>query len=102
MLAGITQQFTAPGCPWMNGRIERLFGTLKEKLDRIEIDSREALAQLLCEFRFWYNAVRPHQNLAGLTPLEAWCGIDSYASTPKSVRWFEAWGGLLGGFHLRY
>jgi transposase InsO family protein len=41
--AGIVQQFTVPGCPWQNGRIERLFGTLKRKLDRIEIDSREAL-----------------------------------------------------------
>lgn len=29
--AGIRQQFTVPGCPWQNGRIERFFGTLKER-----------------------------------------------------------------------
>ncbi len=31
---GIRHQRTDPGCPWQNGRIERLFGTLKEKLDQ--------------------------------------------------------------------
>jgi len=28
--AGIRHQRTVPGCPWMNGRVERLFGTFKE------------------------------------------------------------------------
>lgn len=101
-VAGIAQQFSVPGCPWMNGRIERLFGTLKGKLDRIEIDGRETLACLLAEFRVWYNTVRPHHNLAGLTPDEAWYGIDPYANTPKSTHWFEAWRGLLKGYYLRY
>lgn len=100
-VAGIAQQFSVPGCPWMNGRIERLFGTLKGKLDRIEIDGRETLARLLAEFRVWYNAVRAHHNLAGLTPDEAWYGTDPYANTPKSAHWFEAWDGLLKGYYLR-
>jgi transposase InsO family protein len=26
---------STPGCPWENGRIERLFGTLKNKLDQL-------------------------------------------------------------------
>lgn len=73
-LAGIKQQFSVPGCPWMNGRIERVFGTLKQKLDLIEISTREALLRLLGDFTVWYNVVRPHQNLAGLTPDEAWHG----------------------------
>ena len=101
LLAGIKQQFSVPGCPWMNGRIERLFGTLKQKLDRIEIDTRDALVHLLGDFSIWYNAVRPHQNLAGLTPDEAWYGADPYANAPKSVHWFEAWDGLLKGYYLR-
>lgn len=100
-LAGIKQQFSVPGCPWMNGRIERLFGTLKQNLDRIEIGTREALVYLLGDFRVWYNAVRPHQNLAGLTPDEAWQGANPYANAPKSVHWFEAWDGLLEGYYLR-
>lgn len=33
-LVGIRQQCSDPGCPWQNGRIERLFGTLKQKLDQ--------------------------------------------------------------------
>jgi putative transposase len=101
-LFNIRQQFTVPGCPWMNGRIERLFGTFKQKLDQLEVDGAVALAQLLGEFRGWYNAVRPHQHLAGRTPAEAWNGIDPYASAPQSVTWFAAWDGLLTGYCLRY
>jgi transposase InsO family protein len=100
-LAGIKQQFSVPGCPWMNGRIERLFGTLKQKLDLIEINTREALLNLLGDFNVWYNVVRPHQNLAGLTPDEAWHGNNPYINAPRSVHWFEAWDGLLKGYYLR-
>ena len=31
--AGIRHQRTVPGCPWMNGRVERLFGTFKERIN---------------------------------------------------------------------
>lgn len=86
-LAGIRQQFSVPGCPWMYGRIE--------------IDTREALVYLLGDFSIWYNAVRPHQNLAGLTPDEVWYGANPYINAPKSVHWFEAWDGLLKGYYLR-
>ena len=85
----------------MNGRIERLFGTLKQKLDQLEVDTRDALVRLMGEFRCWYNHVRPHQNLAGLTPSEAWSGVDPYATAPKQAIWFEGWGGLLTGYYLR-
>jgi transposase InsO family protein len=100
--AAIVQQFTVPGCPWQSGRLERLFGTLKGKLDRIKIDSREALKSLLISFECWYNAVRPHQHLDGLTPEEAWRGIDPFRTAPKAVYRFEAWDGLLQGFYLRH
>lgn len=101
-LLGICHQFITPGCPWMNGRIERAFGTLKNKLDQIKIDGRNSLAQLLAEFSFWYNATRPHQHLNGLTPDEAWFGIDPYARAPKSEQFYSGWGGLLHGVLLRY
>jgi putative transposase len=101
-LVGIHHQFTAPGCPWMNGRIERAFGTLKNKLDRLKINGHETLAQLLTEFSFWYNATRPHQHLNGLTPDEVWYDINPYAHPPKSVQIFSGWGGLLRGLYLRY
>jgi transposase InsO family protein len=100
-LLGIRHQRTDPGCPWQNGRVERFFGTLKSKLDRLAVDSFGSLNGALGEFRFFYNHVRPHQNLAGLTPAEAWAGVDPFAHRAKREYWFEAWDGLLSGYYLR-
>jgi len=113
---GIRHQHTTPGCPWQNGRIERLFGTLKEKLDQLtyspfphageglgeRVEVRDQLNRDLITFRHWYNHIRPHQNLDGRTPAEAWSGINPYVKPPKQEQWFEAWNGLLTGYHLRY
>jgi len=92
---------TCAGCPWQNGRIERLFGTLKEKLDQWCVENATGLSGALNIFAHWYNAVRPHQNLNGRTPLEAWTGIDPYRSAPKQAVWFEGWHRLLTGIYLR-
>jgi transposase InsO family protein len=100
-LAGIRHQRSDPGCPWQNGRIERLFLSLKEKLDRLEVGGFAALVSALPEFRFWYNHVRPHQHLQGRTPAETWAGVDPLARTAKQEFWFEAWEGLLTGYYLR-
>jgi transposase InsO family protein len=99
---GIRHQRTTPGCPWQNGRIERLFGTLKDKLDQWTVAGTVQLNRDLSTFQHWYNHVRPHQNLDGRTPAEAWRGIDPYAKSPKQEHWFEAWDGLLAGYELRY
>lgn len=101
LLAGIRQQCSDPGCPWQNGRIERLFGTLKQKLDQWEVMGFEALNHALAEFRFFYNHVRPHQHLQGATPAEVWSRIDPSAGPVKREYWFEAWDGLLQGYYLR-
>jgi transposase InsO family protein len=101
-LLNIKHQTTELGCPWMNGRIERFFGTLKAKLDCWEVDSREQLESALGLFRVWYNHMRPHQNLNGRTPAEIWAGIDCYANPPRQSVPFEAWDGLLAGYYLRY
>lgn len=98
---GIRHQRTTPGCPWQNGRIERLFGTLKQILDCWIVSGITQLNRDLDTFRYWYNHIRPHQNLDGRTPAEAWNGIDPYAK-PARQHWFEAWDGLLSGYHLRY
>lgn len=100
-LAGIRHQRTELHCPWQNGRIERLFGTLKRKLDQWEVAGFEALNASLGEFRFWYNHLRPHQHLQGATPAEAWSQVDPYAVPVKQEYWFEAWDGLLRGYYLR-
>jgi len=100
-LADIKHQRSDPGCPWQNGRIERLFLTLKQQLDRIEVESFATLNSLLGEFRFFYNRIRPHQHLCGWTPAETWAGTDPYARPVKQEFWFEAWDGLLAGYYLR-
>jgi putative transposase len=98
---GIRHQRSKAGCPWQNGRIERLFGTLKEKLDQLVVDDRSGLQLALNEFRVWYNQVRPHQHLDGWTPWEAWCGVNPYRRAPKAITFFSAWEGLLTGYHMR-
>jgi putative transposase len=100
-LLGIRHQRTDPGCPWQNGRIERFFGTLKSKLDRLAVDSSAALNRALCDFRFFYNHVRSHHNLAGRTPAEAWADVDPFGTKHKDEYWFEGWDGLLTGYYLR-
>lgn len=100
-LLGIRHQKTDLHCPWQNGRVERFFGTLKERLDQLAVTSFDALNSALGEFRFFYNHVRSHQNLAGATPAEAWAGVDPYTTKFKREYWFEAWDGLLQGYYLR-
>jgi len=102
---GICHRHSRPGCPWDNGRIERLFGTLKPLLKSIKPKTIKALRQTLGEFTWFYNHVRIHQNLQGLTPMEAWHG-----RTPADVqqahaqgdgRWVQALEGRLTGYHVR-
>ena len=100
-LLGICHQTTDLHCPWQNGRVERFFGTLKERLDQLAVTSFDALNTALGEFRFFYNHVRPHQNLDGASPAEAWAGVDPYSTKFKQEYWFEAWDGLLAGYYLR-
>ncbi len=100
LLAGIRHQRSELHCPWQNGRIERLFGTLKQKLDQWCVTDAAQLAGDLQMFSFWYNQVRPHQHLGGRTPHEVWCGVDPFAHRAKKRQWFEAWDGLLQGEYL--
>jgi putative transposase len=97
---GIQHQTTDLHCPWMNGRVERFFGTLKERLNHWRVPDREALNRSLAEFRTWYNFVRPHQSLYGRTPAEIWNGTDVYRRKHNRAYWFSAWDGLLQGIYI--
>jgi putative transposase len=88
-LLNIEHQCTKVCCPWMNGKIERFFGTLKRKLKLYTIVSAEALANDLAIYQFWYNHSRTHQHLNGLTPAEVWSNTKP-ASQYKPVE-LSAW-----------
>ncbi|MEE9327441.1 MAG: integrase core domain-containing protein [Cocleimonas sp.] len=55
-------------CPWQNGRIERFFGTLKSTLANQANINKSDFPYLMYSFEFWYNNIRPHQNLENKTP----------------------------------
>jgi putative transposase len=100
--ANIRHQRIALHSPWQNGRIERLFGTLKQQLNQIHIQSAEQLQSLLDEFKHWYNTIRLHQHLAYQTPQEVW---QQQKHSKKSNRpaikaepiWWTGWSGQLSG-----
>ena len=73
-IAGIGHQRSDVGCPWQNGRIERFFGTMKTALRQVPMAPKASLQGWLDKFTEFYNEVRPHQNLRGLTPSEVWRG----------------------------
>jgi transposase InsO family protein len=102
-IAGIKRQRIEPGCPWQNGRIERLFGTLKPLLRQLTIPTASALQARLNEFAHFYNHVRVHQSLDGLTPAEAWSGQDLNAVRRRYGQgpWVQALDGLMLGYWLR-
>lgn len=67
---GIELQIVAIACPWMNGKIERFFGSFKAAISRIVIEGADPRRRLI-ELRAFYNHVRMHQHIDGRTPAEA-------------------------------
>jgi hypothetical protein len=55
--------------------MERFFGAIKPWLKPFVIHAACALQAVLIEAQSFYNHVRPHQNLNGMTPVEAWTGL---------------------------
>jgi putative transposase len=71
-LVGIQKQTTNVHSPWQNGRIERLFGTLKPIIRQLHISGKAQLQTALDEFKTFYNHARPHTNLNNQTPAQVW------------------------------
>lgn len=64
--------------PWQNGRVERLFGTIKPWL-RMLLPAPALCAEtqrMLDLAKLAYNEHRPHQALGGLTPMQVWSGMN--------------------------
>lgn len=103
-IAGIGHQTTQKHAPWQNGRIERLLGTLKPLLRQLIVPSGGSLQAALDEFKVFYNHVRPHQNLHGLTPAEHFAGLkptDLRQMPIKQVQEVQALAGLMRGYWIR-
>jgi transposase InsO family protein len=69
---GIQHRRTQPHSPWQNGRIERLFGTIKPLLRRFAPGDLAELHSALRTLGRTYNHLRPHMALGGKTPAHAW------------------------------
>jgi transposase InsO family protein len=100
-ILGIRHQRTQIHSPWQNGRIERFFGTFKKYSDKVIFNTKK-IQFALDEFQYWYNAIRPHRHLNGLTPDEQWEEINPYRKNPRQVKKVSFWNGLLTGYLLNY
>ena len=91
---GILEVRTAYQSPWQNPYVERFIGTLRrELLNHVIVLNQAHLERLLREFiEDYYHPARPHQGLAGETPLpQAPPGKGALISIP-----------VVGGLHHRY
>lgn len=96
-LLGIKKQTSKVACPWMNGRIERFFGSFKEKFRQLDFAGCDLQTELAI-YRAWYNHIRTHQNLGGLTPAEVWRGKQN--KNADQAQWVSAWQGVLCGYYV--
>lgn len=98
LMLGIQHQRTKLASPWMNGRVERFFGTLKGKLNEIVVENNKGLEPQLNTFRLWYNHIRPHYHLYGKTPSEVWSR--KAILLKRKATFFSTWHGLLTGYYF--
>lgn len=68
----IVHQRIRPGCPQDNGSHERMHRELKRETARPPAANARAQQRRFDAFRQRYNAERPHEALAGLTPDRLW------------------------------
>jgi len=69
MELGVKHRYTRPYRPQTNGKAERFWRTLNEDLiEETTFDSLEHLKDELMQYLFYYNELRPHQGIGGVTP----------------------------------
>jgi len=99
-ILGIKHQTTQIASPWQNGKIERLFLTMKESFQDLVFPTTKSLETALKEFRFFYNHIRPHQHLNYLTPNEVWSNKPMANSKTHKALYFSALCGNVAGFYF--
>ena len=94
---GIEEVRIAYRSPWQNPYVERFIGTLRrDLLNHVIILNQEHLQQLLTAYlKEYYHVARPHQGLAGETPI--------HQTKPKSTDGAKIISiPVVGGLHHRY
>lgn len=70
MELGIIHRYTRPYRPQTNGKVERFWRTLEDDLlSGTQYQSVKELEEELVSYLVYYNTIRPHQSLMGLSPL---------------------------------
>ena len=68
---GIKQMFTKVKRPQTNGKAERVIRTLMKMWhNKTQFKNRDHRLKELKRFVNWYNTVKPHKGINGLTPKE--------------------------------
>ena len=99
---GIKRQTTQIASPWQNGKIERLFGTMKQAFTDLVFPTVQSLEDGLKEFRFFYNHIRLHQNLGYNTPANAWDSKSMATSkTAREIIYVQGLCGNVAGYYYR-
>ncbi len=99
---GIKRENTQIASPWQNGKIERVFGTMKQAFTELVFPTTQSLVDGLKEFRFFYNHLRLHQNLDYNTPANAWDNKPiSTSKTHREIVYYEGLCGNVAGFYYR-
>jgi hypothetical protein len=66
---GIKHRYTRPYRPQTNGKVERFWRSLEDELiDGATFDNLDHFANELFDYLIYYNDLRPHQGIAGVTP----------------------------------
>jgi len=73
--------------PYLNGKIERAFRTLRVWWRLVLTGlTKRSIQRRMDDFKDWFNQVRPHSALGGLTPQEAWEGRSLPEPVPIRAR----------------
>ncbi|MCF6245657.1 MAG: integrase core domain-containing protein [Sulfurovum sp.] len=100
-ILGIKKQTTQLASPWQNGKIERLFGTMKQAFEDLIFPNTQSLGEALQEFRLFYNHIRLHQNLDYNTPANAWDNkAKSTSKTHSQIIYFRGLCGNIAGYYF--
>ena len=67
---GIIQSMSNPGTPLDNAVIESFFGHLKDEIDYKKCKTFESLSEMIDNYMFYYNYVRPQWTKNKMTPIE--------------------------------